>query len=259
MRALVTWFFALALFAASCAGCSHVAPPKAAQRLTFAEQLQRESVALVNADDDDSKVAVPYCTGIWVDKTHILTAGHCVEPDMPDELKKLFPDGVNIKISPMNRKVLYATYDDMDHGDMLSADKARPALVTAYDPSIDLALIEAPTAGSHPVVDLNASDPHPGDTLHLVGHTVTLPWTYMEGPVSMLRFTDAGHEYPRKVHLVQASVPAWSGDSGGGAFDDQGHLVGIALFVFKRGPNLSFFIGRQEIDGFLVSNHVAVP
>lgn len=261
MRAFFSWFFALTVSAAGFIGCSHTAkhaPPKIVGSIAPAEVLQRQTVALVETDSTE-KMPVPVCSGIWVDQTHILTAAHCVEKELPADLQKLFPDDVKIKVNPMSQPVDYEVFDDMNQGELEDLSKKRTALVVGYAPQYDLALLAAPVPPKHTVVNLGAPNLQVGTTTRVVGHTMTMGWSYMEGPISMTRFTQAGDSFPTKVHLVQISVPAWSGDSGGGAFDSQGNLIGVALFVFKKAPNLTFFIGREEINSFLVSNGVKVP
>jgi S1-C subfamily serine protease len=49
---------------------------------------------------------------------------------------------------------------------------------------------------------------------------------------------------------MQVSAPVWFGNSGGGAFNDEGEIVGIASFIMK-GPSLGFFIPVDSIRPFL--------
>ena len=61
---------------------------------------------------------------------------------------------------------------------------------------------------------------------------------------------------PIYTKTLQISSPAWRGNSGGGAFDADGKLIGISSWVSARGPMLGFFIHRDEIEKFLKESKV---
>ena len=186
------------------------------------ERLERETIALVRPQRlDDHLGIVPYCTGVWVEQTKILTARHCVDDE------------------PM---LIYAVYDDDEN--------LRVAHLVAEDPENDLALLTTDPQGTpnHPITKL-ANEVWVGEHVNIIGHTTGLWWTYIEGVISSSRKSEEG-----KKSALQISSPAWFGNSGGGAFDDEGNLVGISSWVSTRAPMMSFFIHRSVIEKFLKEN-----
>jgi S1-C subfamily serine protease len=124
--------------------------------------------------------------------------------------------------------------------------------VLAIDAEHDLALISAENIPvNHPIATvLNTQTIHDGDRVHIVGHTIGLWWTYCEGNVSSMWANIKGPT-GIEVQALQISSPAWFGNSGGGAYDERGNLIGIASWVTTRAPNISFFVHHDEIVTFL--------
>jgi S1-C subfamily serine protease len=86
--------------------------------------------------------------------------------------------------------------------------------------------------------------------VHVVGHPVGFWWTYSSGYVSNT-WSDIEGPEPMRGQMLQVSAPVWNGNSGGGAFDEKGHLIGIASWISKAGPQLSFFVHRDVIIKFM--------
>ena len=187
------------------------------------EYLLHSTAALV---ENVGSFVVPNCAGVWISKTLILTANHCVD-EHPPNFQYIVP------------------------GD-LTDKKLREALLLAADKKVDLALLIANPEDlpEHNVVKLSEDPIVVGDPMHVVGHTAGYPWTYSYGFVSAIRDGMFGPSaFDTKV--VQISAPVWMGNSGGGAFDSNGQLVGICSWVSKNGPHLTFFIHRDIIKSFL--------
>jgi serine protease Do len=187
------------------------------------EYLLNSTAALV---ENVGSFVVPNCAGVWISKTLILTANHCVD-EHPPNFQYIVP------------------------GD-LTDKKLREALLLAADKKVDLALLIANPEDlpEHNVVKLSEDPIVVGDPMHVVGHTAGYPWTYSYGFVSAIRDGMFGPSaFDTKV--VQISAPVWMGNSGGGAFDSNGQLVGICSWVSKSGPHLTFFIHRDIIKSFL--------
>jgi len=183
------------------------------------ERLRQSTIAII---DNSQGMNIPVCTGVWVGKSEILTAAHCVE----DELV-----------------INYTTADDFNQ------DKIRKATLVGIDKEVDLALLLAPSDDNHPVVIISKEVTSTGDELDIVGHPVGYAWTYMKGHVSAIR--DMRGPVGREKKVFQASASVWMGVSGGGAFDTNGNLVGICSWISKNGPNLAFFIHKDELQDFL--------
>lgn len=207
---------------------------------TLAEQLDDKTVALVLPVDD---VIKPYCTGVWVSDRMILTAEHCVEIENEEDSEDYDPIGKSVSFA-INTEVVGVD----------APTKMHSAHVVSVSKEHDLALISTGDIIMHPNVEVSRDRLHDGDEVHVVGHTVGYWWSYMKGYVSS---SSRNLEDPRgKTHeLIQISIPIYKGNSGGGAFDSNGRLIGIASFI-GRWPGLTFFVHRDEIVNFLKQNNV---
>lgn len=207
----------------------HVSPPdesSLADELKI-ERLKQSTVAIATKA---SGVFVMGCSGVWIDLDVILTAAHCVDdPEAPF--------------------IIIATHDDFKE------KKVRPAVVLAADKTIDLALlvVETKDLQPHPVVDTALKAILPGDEVHIMGHPVGYLWTYAHGYVSAVREDMEGPNGTSFKKVLQVSAPVWMGNSGGGAFDKNGRLIGISSWISKSGPSLSFFIHKEVIEQFMIT------
>lgn len=212
--------YAAGMFAIITSFCCSPNQPKTAKlsKREFVNKLNNETVALVKIDGEDTHT---YCTGVWVSEKQILTARHCVESTF----------------------VFYKNFED-----------ATPRLGSVVDleENDDLALIEAigTNLPKHPYAPVS-NEAWSGEHVNIVGHTIGMTWSYVEGVVSATR-NDIMTESLRLT--LQISSPAWFGNSGGGAFDDEGRLVGICSFVSRKAPLMTFFTHPTAINSFLEKN-----
>lgn len=243
--------------------------------------MSQSTVALVGTSEDLEE-AYPYCTGVWVGFNTILTANHCVEAAYVMNLEKKIG-----KMSKEDRKEEIAKYRDMTHaekkklvventviryvvnGDVDQVDKPtyaiRLAVVIVVDPEHDLALIEASGRNlpSHEIAKVADVNPGIGEKVRFVGQPKGLYWTYVEGVVAAYReslpeersLTTDVNEINVVGPYLQASAPIWYGNSGGGAFDVDGNLVGIASFL-TGAPHSCFFIHRDVIFKLLRDHRI---
>jgi hypothetical protein len=277
MKKFLLWLGIIALPA-----CCTFSGPKQAMRLTMAEQLEQESVALVvlvddngnpvsAADIEDPKSASKaelhaYCTGVWVSHDTVLTTEHCVDDigkpkaDATDVLKGLLdaitsnPNDVPKLWSPVGQRVTYSV-----RSDITTTTKAyNDGTVVAVDMVNDLALVKATSPGKHPVAHLSANVVHNGDELHMMGMTHDMWWCYIHGYVAAYRPTEPdANEHKRPMMQVQA--PIYHGDSGGGAFDAEGNLVGVCDLVTSTVPEVAWYVPRSIVRVFLEHNRVIGP
>ena len=282
-----------------CGGCAalggHV-PPVVKQelriKLNTSELIAMEggsTVALMGyRDDKDTTVTTgfrPYCTGVWVDSKHILTANHCVEGELEWQQERL-DERKQKQANPIGPMTLQQLLQKLfGGGDLQEADKvekkglkihyivekevmgvaAEPSgwhlsKVVAFDEEHDLALLEAQgdLQPPHTVARVAKETPALGEHINIVGHQTGLYWTYLDGQVSAYR--DADH-YKRlsvgrddaKGPYMQVQSPIFYGNSGGGCFNDYGELVGIAVRI-TRAPDVGFFVHRDTIASFLDKN-----
>jgi S1-C subfamily serine protease len=190
------------------------------QQQVVVERLRQATIAII---DKSSIFKLPSCAGVWVGKNIILTAANCVEDEVI---------------------VHYSTLDEYEY------DKIRVAMMVGVDKTIDLALLHAPIDIDHPIVPLATDGVAVGDKVHIVGHPVGYSWTYSQGDISSLRGDVKGPSGTIEK-IIQISAPVWLGNSGGGAFNTDGDLIGVCSWISKGGPQLTFFIHKDVIEKFV--------
>ncbi len=191
---------ALALAVTACAHVQRTGSATAPRSLP--DNIREATVALVAYRGLEWRI---FCSGVIVGEHYVLTALHCVDDS----------DG-----GPVHAGTL-SGYQEAD-GAFVHA--AIPHYVVKTDVEADLALLR--TSHSYRVVARVGGTPYEGDHVWLVGHPAGLGWTVDDGVVSA-RDREECDAYGCSSWL-QASAPAWYGNSGGGLWTDAGELVGIA-------------------------------
>lgn len=202
---------------------AHYAPT----RTELAADLEAKTVALLMREEG---ATAAYCSGVWVSDTSILTAQHCVEDGGPIEYA--------VRSDVFAPATLHVRIPVGGHR----------ANVYASDPGHDLALLRAINAPTHPVARVSLASLRPGAFVQNMGHPLGLWWSYSSGDVAALRQEPVnGHD----IVWLQTTAPISGGCSGGGLFDAQNDLVGIAHATTSRGQNLNLFVHAQYLDAFL--------
>jgi len=230
--------------------CSNANPAK-----TFNEQLNDEQIArhvqdatvalLVGPNGDKA----PYCGGVWIDDKHILTAAHCAEVLG----RTIFSIDEEQDYNAVGDIAMFLNTSDIKDG-IIPQDFTWIGVVKKIDKEHDLALIQSISATSyHTIAVLALKDVKAGDPLHIVGHPIGLAWSYTKGYIASIRnaLGPVLGQHPISAKVIQASAPIWVGNSGGGAFNSDGHLVGLCSWITLRAPNIAFFIHRDELKKFL--------
>lgn len=189
----------------------------------IAKQSKLETIALIYTQLDGEQI--PFCTGVWVDKTTILTANHCVEgyAEMKrkmDIMKTLVDAGVPKRLAA---RVAESEVDDMNEENEMGryfADIIRnhPKLdlygleipFSKYDGQIDekhfktqigwnykyskekdLALLkvkmdESSFTNNHEIIRLAKTEPEVGEIVYQIGHAGN-PYSFKMGTISAYR------------------------------------------------------------------------
>lgn len=203
--------------------CAPPTPKTPSQRgMEFVNSIQEKTVALIKKNKEGE--IFTFCGGVWVARDLILTAHHCLRED--------------------SFIVFYRQQKDSNIEIRIAAPKK-------FDKLNDLILLKAVdgTIPIHPYADI-AKNEWVGQPVHIMGHPNGLSWSYFQGTISSRRkiFDKDLDGYQR---LLQISAPIWKGNSGGGAFDQDGNLVGICSWITLDAPMVGFFIHREPILEFL--------
>lgn len=212
MRLIVPFLTGLLLGACS-APSIRPAADSSASSISIAT-LADETVALFTRDDEGH--LQPLCSGVWLSSSLIVTSDHCL--------------GSNA----LGSAVEYALHDDVQ----FTGIRSRSAVVSARNDRVDLALLRTGQVPSHHSAYFGVG--HTGERVHVMGHPLGLYYTYASGVVSAFRVVDG-------VTLLQTTAPTSPGSSGGGIFDNEGALLGIAHAVVPKGNGLAYYIDSRHV------------
>lgn len=184
-----------------------------------------------------------YCAGIWISAHKILTANHCVQTTLDGNVS----DKVKFK--------LHKEVNDYDYP--FSDNKFTPhdAEIISSDSQSDLSVLAIREDIPHSIVSINTMSVQVGQKVHILGHPGGMVYSYFEGSISHIRLF---HELSRDIKIIQISGPIWKGNSGGGAFNEKGELIGLCSFIRREVPNMAFFISYEEIMNHLVKNKIVL-
>jgi hypothetical protein len=199
---------------------------------------------LVDTEGETPKIIYHVkCTGVWVRSDLMVTAAHCVAHD-EDSLESL--------LSPVGDKAHYIVQDEVDQ--MFTEPTAMHlGKVVFYDKMHDVAFIHAEGVAipRHSVTLFPKSLPALGEEILVVGHVKGMYWSYVRGVLAAYR--DMIPTIGRAGPFVEIAGPVYKGNSGGGAFDSEGNLIGIASFLTPA-PTISMFVSSTTIR-ILLSNY----
>lgn len=236
------------------------APDPASPKLTHEQVIKHageSTVALIHPEDGR---IITYCSAVWVSETQILTAAHCVDGlaehltekrwlEANKDTKEGDPEVEVEEVSPFEVAYHYTVEREVT-GVGKEPGAMHLAKLKKVDRAHDLALIVADKHGlpTHEVAEI-ADEVVLGEHVVCVGHPAGLYWSYLDGTVSAA----SRESLPRIFKagpFIQVNASIWMGNSGGGAFDHEGKLLGIASFLY-RVPNQAFYIHRNSIVKFL--------
>ena len=199
-------WLAVALLAVACSSIPEPQEPEA-----NAGRLNAFDATIVLLDQSDSYAM---CSGEFVTPELIATAAHCV-----DNVEEAKPgDGFS-----------YLTLESMGSGDLTP----NVALLFAVDRKLDIAVLRAlePHRAFVSIVDV----PGPGASVHALGH-----------PKGALYKESHGMLLMQHGEVISALVSLNQGCSGGGLYDADYHLIGIAVRMYAGG-NVGEFVSASEL------------
>lgn len=181
------------------------------------------------------------------------------DPTMPDEIKQMLQ--IISQVPPVSPDTLHIAYivqsEVIDIG--VAPRALHQAQVVARTPHKDLALLQAyGFIPPHAVAPLADTSPLVGAQVEVMGTPYYNFWLYRQGVVGAYRHS-LQHDGMTEIDgpFLQASILITNGDSGGGLFDDRGHLVGIISFMNKGEPALGgFAIPLDTLRGFMAGQHL---
>lgn len=196
--------------------------------------VRMDSVASLVLSKDEGETYFTYCSSVWISRTELLTAFHC--------------------FSATNNLIInYKTYSEGASTQMPKGFKITPhsAILKSSNEDEDIAILEAVgDIPKHSISEISDNEINVGDQISVIGHTIRYEHSYLFGVISAIRTTEV-NPFDEDVKLVrrvlQISVPAGPGTSGGPAYDRFGKIVGICSYMDRRGPNLLFFSARDAI------------
>lgn len=166
----------------------------------------------------------PFCSGVYVSQTAIVTAQHCVAH------------------LAVGEPVAYVD----------ASMVPRFAALAAADPTHDLALLSAYGAPRHAWASLAPGLIAQGSFAQTMGHPVHLSFSYSSGDVSGVRVRDLGDDdLDPLTQWVQTTAPISKGSSGCGLFDSQARLLGIAHGIVDDAQSLNLFVHKAHIEAFM--------
>lgn len=202
-------------------------------------------MALVQVDAENASLGL-YCAGIWVAPNLILTAAHCVSSAGEPEWKMLLDSvGFEQNWDPTGQPIFFSEKQDWDKS-------FRDAKVAKYKAGLDLALLEAiSTIDEHPFARLRTYEISLGEDIEVIGHPRANYWSYARGYVSAIYPDKLSLDEETPAYTLEIAAPISRGNSGGGAFDLEGNLVGVASYIEKNLNGMGFFIGGPDLRKFL--------
>lgn len=216
---------------------------------TLVAGITSDTVALVHRDGDND--LEPFCSGVWVSDTVILTAFHCAAARISTSTSI----NEDTSLDVVGTEIRYITHEEVT-GIYEETTALHSCIVVATDSPHDLALLKVTgLVPKHSFAEVSQTAPAIGSDVHIMGHPGGLYYSYIAGKVS------AYHDHIKLIHklgpFIQVSAPVYNGNSGGGAFDNEGRLIGIASFMPPM-PSTGCFVSYVSINKFL-ADVVSIP
>jgi hypothetical protein len=236
---------------------------KILSRVKLAEHLKKSTVALVteycrrrnSIGECELKMQRIYCSGVWINKSEFLTAHHCVQSyitrkSTDEEIEK----GEDLKLA--GKTIAFLSKDQVPEGNdtgRINVQFPKKGTIVSFSGHDDLALVRVSSQYyTDSFVRVSEEKIRVGQEIHVVGHTVGIPFTYSYGHISGIRQHDRTTVNMSNRLVIQVTAPIYFGNSGGGLYTTSGELIGIASYMNIRAPmHLGFFAHRDAVQCFL--------
>jgi S1-C subfamily serine protease len=247
VKRLIILFWAIFFVITSIGCCSHGIFSAANdidqyQTKSLITHLNKSTVAILDGSVYDIEVM---CTGIWVNQSYFVTAKHCVTDEIDDE------------IAPMGKLIPFKTFNEAHLNipePMQDLDDVSFGMVAGFNLESDLALVLSIDENlKHDYVSIYEDEIFQGQQVHIVGHPMGVEYSYVPGTVSQVRMWKTSLEEQKVVHITALT---FAGNSGSGVVNNDGELLAIISFSFRRIPGMKFGIHRDEIIKLLKDNHI---
>jgi S1-C subfamily serine protease len=235
----------VATLVASCVGCGSPAWGTAQTvQPTTSSSITRALNATVILYDRSGELV---CAGVRVSPTQIVTAHHCVVAATASSFEQALiemlgmEDAIAELGSMTGRELDFATYAASIKAGEQEEPVRQRARVGALNSAHDVAILLTSPSGqeSVPVRPLDELL-RVGEGVFSVGHPYGLQYSYAAGSISTLCRWLSGPEC-----WLQVDITIWGGSSGGGLFDVEGRLVGVASR--RVGSGYAFFVPTEAI------------
>ena len=246
-------------------GCVATFNPITVQKPTgpeLARLLKDEAVALVaimpSKEPAKYKDKVyTYCTGVFIKADIILTANHCAEGfvKFTNKSKKdteKDDDDKEIKV-PDNMRLSYVVASEV-YSPGMHPKRIHTAKLIYHNHAQDLALLQIEEDASlpkHSIATIAKTNPEVGEVLEMMGNIERQDFSFRTGVVAAYRETmdfSGAKKLGIQGPFMQAAALVGPGDSGGGAYNSDGELVGIASFISGGNAGIVYYVGLSTVQ-----------